>query len=807
MEEEITLLSSSSSSTSSSSSSLSIETCYHHDDSELVRLRRYSNDFLRSIPPRPHTLTFGAYESMEMMKHDDSRDSETRSECKMETNEKDSEVELSEVIKDNQGQQLITIKTEDEQVESSVEIECNQEPVQSEMVKIGCINDQRSVKIKVNDLTPSSSQEFLGPAVGGRRSPGTPSSLASSTCSSPQASPVSTPSKSPTPVDPSVSSHSTSTSTTTTAGSTTIGGTTAKRCAKRNSNSGLPGSTNNLKQSNYTVNNNSLNYSKESREMGSDPIIRRKSWSSSIDQAGLGQNELDHFIGDAPHRVVSLSSLDSDIEETFYDARESDSPKRKMTQAKPSEQPSSNTNSNHKKTIFTLTRYSSISASRLDDIVNSIDDQSEGEDKLRLKATGLTVSFEDLTLSESSDHKESQNNSTVNLQFDKPRSLSASSSEAIFNLNHHQSSSSPSQCNHANAPMVQSARSMSDIINVKPSLDDFSSMKSESNSSSRESISPSSTVSGNLTSKRLMATSATPSTPLTSSKSSSSVKKVEPVTSPSTVTTSKATPTTIISPSHYYHHQYLTPPRSTLHKSISTPSILTAQEAVEEQSTPHERRDKNLSYISNQESDDEKSISKRKKRGSLFFRKKRKDKEVKKVSPHQFVSVCYSIAALCDVCKKALANKPAIKCENCMVTVHDSSCKDQILDCNKFRLAKKPSHLALTTKDRTISPMLQVPPGRLHYHPLRGFPSLFEYPDMEQFPMIGSNAKSSSPTSSVKEKKLVGFSKNHQSSSTLDTQGITCKPPSSSSPSINRKSYTPSGYSQWRRVATKLGVK
>ena len=50
---------------------------------------------------------------------------------------------------------------------------------------------------------------------------------------------------------------------------------------------------------------------------------------------------------------------------------------------------------------------------------------------------------------------------------------------------------------------------------------------------------------------------------------------------------------------------------------------------------------------------------------------------------------------------------------DCMITVHDSSCKDQILDCNKFRLAKKPSHLALNTKDKTISPMLQVPPGKL----------------------------------------------------------------------------------------------
>ena len=61
---------------------------------------------------------------------------------------------------------------------------------------------------------------------------------------------------------------------------------------------------------------------------------------------------------------------------------------------------------------------------------------------------------------------------------------------------------------------------------------------------------------------------------------------------------------------------------------------------------------------------------------------------------------------------------------DCLITVHDNSCKDQILDCNKFRLAKKPSHLALNTKERTLSPMLQVPPGKLKYSILFLFTSL-----------------------------------------------------------------------------------
>ncbi|XP_022702628.1 uncharacterized protein LOC111268096 isoform X9 [Varroa jacobsoni] len=106
------------------------------------------------------------------------------------------------------------------------------------------------------------------------------------------------------------------------------------------------------------------------------------------------------------------------------------------------------------------------------------------------------------------------------------------------------------------------------------------------------------------------------------------------------------------------------------------------------------------------DSDDEKFIGKRtKKRGSLFFRKKKvapKDPS-KAGSPssqggtpspppgrpigHQFVAISYSIGSVqCHVCFKSLDNRPALRCEICNVAVHDvHSCRDQIADCTKFK--------------------------------------------------------------------------------------------------------------------------
>ncbi|XP_039278315.1 A-kinase anchor protein 13 isoform X2 [Nilaparvata lugens] len=76
---------------------------------------------------------------------------------------------------------------------------------------------------------------------------------------------------------------------------------------------------------------------------------------------------------------------------------------------------------------------------------------------------------------------------------------------------------------------------------------------------------------------------------------------------------------------------------------------------------------------------------KRRKRGSLFFRKK-KDKSKKQ--SHQWVSVCYGSSHLCDWCSKPLTNKPALYCENCAVTVHQNSCKEHVAECSKSKGGK-----------------------------------------------------------------------------------------------------------------------
>ncbi|XP_035225272.1 A-kinase anchor protein 13-like isoform X2 [Stegodyphus dumicola] len=171
---------------------------------------------------------------------------------------------------------------------------------------------------------------------------------------------------------------------------------------------------------------------------------------------------------------------------------------------------------------------------------------------------------------------------------------------------------------------------------------------------------------------------------------------------------------------------WLIAPRSTLQKSVSTPSIVAAQEIqdiarrrdgrdssfgrnrftihnvrnscieiMHEDEEPEEINIKRISSFSlanllrenvlksgGQVGEEDKPFSKRKKRGSLFFRKKKnKEKESKKNSSHQFVSICYSTAATCDVCSRGLANKSALKCENCSVTIHESSCKDHVPNC------------------------------------------------------------------------------------------------------------------------------
>ncbi|KAJ8962807.1 hypothetical protein NQ318_001207 [Aromia moschata] len=99
------------------------------------------------------------------------------------------------------------------------------------------------------------------------------------------------------------------------------------------------------------------------------------------------------------------------------------------------------------------------------------------------------------------------------------------------------------------------------------------------------------------------------------------------------------------------------------------------------------------------------SFGKRRKRGSLFFRKK---KDKLKKNTHQWVSGCYGTSQICDVCTKPLSNKPALYCESCGTTVHQNTCKDNIQECVKIKSAKSTSKLSgfavpLTNAKNSIS--------------------------------------------------------------------------------------------------------
>ncbi|XP_076328813.1 rho guanine nucleotide exchange factor 28-like isoform X3 [Tachypleus tridentatus] len=214
-------------------------------------------------------------------------------------------------------------------------------------------------------------------------------------------------------------------------------------------------------------------------------------------------------------------------------------------------------------------------------------------------------------------------------------------------------------------------------------------------------------------------------------------------------------------------------------------------------------------HFTGQDSDDDKPFGKRKKRGSLFFRKRKskheeKDKENKK-SAHQFVSICYSIAADCDVCNKPLANKPALRCENCLVTVHSSSCKDQIVDCTKFKSSRVKSLNPSTFKERSSVPMLHVPTSRVPHYPYR-YRHLIRPVSQNMTHLV--NNKSQNSSQSIKDKKndsAPGTKMRSQPQGTSTVDGLV-KTSSSISTGVPNRAYTPRGSTQWRRVATKLGV-
>ncbi|XP_044263418.1 rho guanine nucleotide exchange factor 18 isoform X2 [Tribolium madens] len=160
--------------------------------------------------------------------------------------------------------------------------------------------------------------------------------------------------------------------------------------------------------------------------------------------------------------------------------------------------------------------------------------------------------------------------------------------------------------------------------------------------------------------------------------------------------------------------QRLLPQRLPLQKSISTPSIIAVRDLAPEPILAGAQPTLPMGRPSGTESETEEEGSrsgqaryshsthlpyvsfeghseKRRKRGSLFFRKK-KDKN-KKIA-HQWVSACYGSSQICDVCAKHLSNKPALYCECCGTTVHQNTCKDNIAECNKPKNTKNSNKMS-----------------------------------------------------------------------------------------------------------------
>ncbi|CAG9135029.1 unnamed protein product [Plutella xylostella] len=90
-----------------------------------------------------------------------------------------------------------------------------------------------------------------------------------------------------------------------------------------------------------------------------------------------------------------------------------------------------------------------------------------------------------------------------------------------------------------------------------------------------------------------------------------------------------------------------------------------------------------ISKLAGQQAAYDHHAEKRRKRGSLFFRKK-KDKSRKASHVWQAAGA----GGDCDWCNRALSDKPSLYCENCTMTVHQNICKDYIVECNKPKTSK-----------------------------------------------------------------------------------------------------------------------
>ncbi|XP_058807396.1 A-kinase anchor protein 13 isoform X2 [Phymastichus coffea] len=149
--------------------------------------------------------------------------------------------------------------------------------------------------------------------------------------------------------------------------------------------------------------------------------------------------------------------------------------------------------------------------------------------------------------------------------------------------------------------------------------------------------------------------------------------------------------------------------------------------------------------------EDRHSEKTKRKRGSLFSRKK-KDKSGKKpAQPHTWAQINVSSQGnnTCDFCMKSFANKPALHCENCGAIIHQSqACKD-------------------------------------HYQ---------------------QECKQSKPPSKSSFKSLSSVSISSSSSIVKRGSTVSLPLPASMSGRDNNNKKAVTSYSPWRRVATKLGV-
>ncbi|XP_052101203.1 A-kinase anchor protein 13-like isoform X8 [Mytilus californianus] len=142
---------------------------------------------------------------------------------------------------------------------------------------------------------------------------------------------------------------------------------------------------------------------------------------------------------------------------------------------------------------------------------------------------------------------------------------------------------------------------------------------------------------------------------------------------------------------------------SNMTKAQSTPSIphaVSTSEKLGHTRDPKQPHHRSYLYIQKliEEHDsslnEEQKLAKKeekKRKTSVFSRisssyrtKKHKDKEGKGKNTHQFVSVSVSNSTPCAVCNKSMANKLALRCENCLINVHESSCKEQVTTCGRL---------------------------------------------------------------------------------------------------------------------------